>query len=66
MAAQRTESVDTLKGMFPGVDPEVCEAVFDANNGNLEQSIHALLGMSDPNYKSEETIPAQNEVCCIL
>lgn len=52
--------------MFPSVDPEVCEAVFEANQANLEQSINALLSMSDPNYKSEENIPAQTEVCCII
>ncbi|GBC09137.1 hypothetical protein RclHR1_08620013 [Rhizophagus clarus] len=61
MATQNTEALSTLKGMFPDVDPEVCEAVFEANQANLEQSINALLSMSDPNYKSEETIPVQTE-----
>jgi len=61
MEAQRTDALNTLKGMFPDVDPEVCEAVFDANQANLEQSINALLAISDPNYKSEETIPVQTE-----
>lgn len=65
MSTQNTEAIITLKGMFPDVDPEVCEAVFEANQANLEQSINALLSMSDPNYKSEENIPAQTEVCCI-
>ncbi|RIA88124.1 hypothetical protein C1645_256997 [Glomus cerebriforme] len=61
MAAQRSEAINTLKGMFPDVDPEVCEMIFDANQASLEQSINVLLGMSDPNYKSEETIPVQTE-----
>ncbi|PKC13691.1 hypothetical protein RhiirA5_351298, partial [Rhizophagus irregularis] len=61
MSTQNTEAINTLKGMFPSVDPEVCEAVFEANQANLEQSINALLSMSDPNYKSEENIPAQTE-----
>jgi hypothetical protein len=61
MAAQRTEALNTLKGMFPDVDPEVCEAVFDANKANLEQSINTLLGISDPNFKSEEANPVQGE-----
>ncbi len=63
MEAQETEALNNLKGMFPDVDLEVCEAVLTANQGSLEQSINTLLGMSDPNYKSEETIPAQTEVC---
>ena len=63
MADQRESSLSTLKGMFPDVDPEVCEAVFDANQADLEQSINALLGISDPNYKIEENIPVQTEVC---
>jgi len=61
MTDQRTESLNTLKGMFPGVDPEICEAVFDANQADLEQSINALLGISDPNYKIEENVPVQTE-----
>jgi hypothetical protein len=63
MTDQRADSLNTLKGMFPGVDPEVCEAVLDANQADLEQSINALLGISDPNYKSEENIPAHTVVC---
>lgn len=61
MTTQNTEAINTLKGMFPDVDPEVCEAVFEVNQANLEQSINALLSMSDPNYKSEENIPVQTE-----
>ncbi|CAG8447330.1 3181_t:CDS:2 [Funneliformis caledonium] len=61
MAAQRNEALNTLKGMFPSVDPEVCEAVLEANQGSLEQSLNILLGISDPNYESEEMIPVQTE-----
>ncbi|CAI2169477.1 2252_t:CDS:2 [Funneliformis geosporum] len=61
MAAQRIEALNTLKGMFPAVDPEVCEAVLEANQGSLEQSLNILLGISDPNYESEEMIPVQTE-----
>jgi hypothetical protein len=63
MADQRALNLNSLKGMFPDVDPEVCEAVLDANQADLEQSINALLVISDPNYKSEENIPVQTEVC---
>ncbi|CAG8615917.1 2074_t:CDS:2 [Racocetra persica] len=60
-ADQRTEALKTLTSMFPDVDPEICESVLNANNSELESSINSLLGMSDPNYKSEEAIPVQTE-----
>ncbi|KAF0495228.1 CUE domain-containing protein 5 [Gigaspora margarita] len=59
---QRTDDVlNTLTSMFPDVEPEICEAVLNANNGELEASVNSLLGMSDPNFNGEETIPVQTE-----
>ncbi|CAG8710684.1 15286_t:CDS:2 [Acaulospora morrowiae] len=56
---QSTKGLQQLTSMFPGIDAEVCEAVLSANNGDMGASITTLLGMSDPNFKSEEAIPIQ-------
>ncbi|CAG8521219.1 7408_t:CDS:2 [Paraglomus occultum] len=59
MAEERTQNLGVLRSMFPTVDPEVCEAVFDTNGGKLEESINALLSMVDPDYQAEEAVPVQ-------
>ncbi|CAG8504638.1 15732_t:CDS:2 [Acaulospora colombiana] len=61
MSDRNTESLKTLTSMFPGIDVEVCEAVLNANNGEMGASITSLLGMSDPNFKGEELVPIQTE-----
>ncbi|CAG8616319.1 18585_t:CDS:2 [Acaulospora morrowiae] len=58
---QSTKDLEQLTSMFPGIDAEVCEAVLSANNGDMGESITTLLGMSDPNFKSEEAIPIQTD-----
>jgi hypothetical protein len=37
---------DTLAQIFPGVDGEVRDMVLEANDGDLDQSIEALLEIS--------------------
>ncbi|CAG8607795.1 20090_t:CDS:2 [Dentiscutata erythropus] len=62
MTDQRTnDALKTLTLMFPDVDIEICEAVLNEHNGELESSINSLLGMSDPNFSNEEAIPIQTE-----
>lgn len=39
-------SRDTLRQIFPDMDPEIMALVLDANDGDLGKSIEALLEMS--------------------
>ncbi|EAU91064.2 hypothetical protein CC1G_03232 [Coprinopsis cinerea okayama7 len=58
-----TENVTTdpaiaeLKAMFPDYDDIILQSVLESANGNQAAAIEILLGMSDPNYKSEAPPP---------
>jgi len=45
----------TLIEAFPSIDTKVVKAVLVASGGNVEPAFNALLGMSDPNFKPEES-----------
>ncbi|CAG8450586.1 11122_t:CDS:10 [Ambispora leptoticha] len=60
MAEDRAEALATLKAMFPNID--YLEEVLDAHGGALEPALNTLLEISDPNYKSQDSIvPVQTE-----
>lgn len=42
-----------LKDLFPDIDSDIIQAVLAANNGDVDASVNSLLGMSDPNYKTD-------------
>ncbi|CAK3892659.1 CUE domain-containing 5 [Lecanosticta acicola] len=54
--AQQAEN--TLIEAFPSIDTKVVKAVLMASNGKVEPAFNALLGMSDPDFKPEEALPA--------
>ncbi|KJA27831.1 hypothetical protein HYPSUDRAFT_51784 [Hypholoma sublateritium FD-334 SS-4] len=45
--------VISLRGMFPDYDDLILQSVLQSVSGNQERAIDALLGMSDPDYRSE-------------
>ncbi|KAJ1922597.1 hypothetical protein IWQ60_006412 [Tieghemiomyces parasiticus] len=49
-------NIAILKRMFPDVDPEICEAVLQANNGNLNSTISSLLEISSPSHKGQDQV----------
>ncbi|EEB89557.1 hypothetical protein MPER_12327 [Moniliophthora perniciosa FA553] len=51
-----------LKAMFPDFDDAILQSVLASVRGNQDQAIDMLLGMSDPNYKSEPRSPQQQRV----
>lgn len=58
------QRVVALRAMFPDYDDLILQSVLDSVGGNQDQAIDALLGMSDPNYKSErrpEEPPARSQ-----
>lgn len=48
----------TLTEAFPSVDAKVVKAVLVASGGHVEPAFNALLGMTDPSFKAEDTHPA--------
>ncbi|KAJ3146268.1 hypothetical protein HDU86_000484 [Geranomyces michiganensis] len=40
--------MEEIRAIFPETDPEVCQAILDANGGNVEAAINAMLEMSNP------------------
>ena len=48
--AEYRTNMETLRAMFPNVDPEVCEVVFHASDCRLYAAIETLLEISNPNY----------------
>lgn len=48
----------TLIEAFPSIDAKVVKAVLVASGGNVEPAFNALLGMTDPSFKPEDTLPA--------
>ncbi|OAL54557.1 hypothetical protein IQ07DRAFT_272676 [Pyrenochaeta sp. DS3sAY3a] len=53
------QAQNTLIEAFPDIDANVVKAVLVASGGKVEPAFNALLGMSDPNFKGEETPPPQ-------
>ncbi|ESK88407.1 cue domain-containing protein [Moniliophthora roreri MCA 2997] len=51
--------VADLKAIFPDFDDAILQSVLASVGGNQDQAIDTLLGMSDPNYKSESRLPQQ-------
>ncbi|KAL1925536.1 uncharacterized protein VTP21DRAFT_419 [Calcarisporiella thermophila] len=47
--------IESLRSMFPDLEPEILDAVYLANGKNLEVTIIQLLAMSDENYKPDQT-----------
>ncbi|KAJ6594420.1 hypothetical protein B0H19DRAFT_1095430 [Mycena capillaripes] len=46
--------LSVLRGMFPDFDDSLLQSVLDSVQGNTDRAIDALLGMSDPDYMSEQ------------
>ncbi|KAK7043722.1 hypothetical protein VNI00_008334 [Paramarasmius palmivorus] len=42
-----------LKAMFPDFDDAILQSVLESARGNQDQAIDTLLGMSDPDYRSD-------------
>mmetsp|Transcript_32535 Transcript_32535/g.71115 ORF Transcript_32535/g.71115 Transcript_32535/m.71115 type:complete len:297 (+) Transcript_32535:346-1236(+) len=40
------EAMDTLRGMFPQLDPEVVRTVLESHNGHMEQAVESLLAIN--------------------
>ncbi|KAF5321384.1 hypothetical protein D9619_001527 [Psilocybe cf. subviscida] len=64
-AAQEREAVNdpriiALRGMFPDYDDLILQSVLDSAGGNQDRAIDILLGMSDPDYRSEAPAQVQN------
>ncbi|CAA9964762.1 hypothetical protein CFE70_008201 [Pyrenophora teres f. teres 0-1] len=55
----QVQAQNTLIEAFPGIDTNVVKAVLVASGGKVEPAFNALLSMSDPNFKAEETPPPQ-------
>lgn len=45
--------IAALKAIFPDYDDVILQSVLQSVNGNQDRAIDVLLGMSDPNFKSE-------------
>ncbi|EJU04347.1 hypothetical protein DACRYDRAFT_20909 [Dacryopinax primogenitus] len=50
-----------LQAMFPDFDQTVLSSVLNACDGNPDQAIETLLGMSDPSYVPQETAQSRNQ-----
>ncbi|RKP35377.1 hypothetical protein BJ085DRAFT_28153 [Dimargaris cristalligena] len=57
MASPVNPNVSILKRMFPDIEPDICEAVLQANQGNLNTSISTLLEMSNPQSPAAKAAP---------
>ncbi|KAJ7212924.1 hypothetical protein GGX14DRAFT_445647 [Mycena pura] len=53
------DRLGVLRAMFPDFDDSLLQSVLDSVNGNTDHAIDALLGMSDPDYMSEQTAVPQ-------
>ncbi|KAJ6507169.1 hypothetical protein C8R47DRAFT_85905 [Mycena vitilis] len=52
--------LSVLRAMFPDFDDSLLQSVLDSVQGDTDRAIDALLGMSDPDYTSEQP-PAQQQ-----
>ncbi|KAF2492081.1 hypothetical protein BU16DRAFT_467039 [Lophium mytilinum] len=55
----QAQAENTLIEAFPSVDAKVVKAVLVASGGKVEPAFNALLSMSDPDFRAEETPPPQ-------
>ncbi|KAJ3821741.1 hypothetical protein F5880DRAFT_1508314 [Lentinula raphanica] len=55
----RDPKLSTLQGMFPDFDESLLQSVLDSVGGNSDRAIDILLGMSDPEYHSENRAQAE-------
>ncbi|KAF7322004.1 CUE domain-containing protein [Mycena kentingensis (nom. inval.)] len=56
------ERLGVLRGMFPDFDDSLLQSVLESVGGNTDRAIDLLLGMSDPEYKSEAPqVPQQQQ-----
>lgn len=51
------QAENTLIEAFPSIDSKVVKAVLSASGGQVEPAFNALLGMTDPDFKSEDAAP---------
>ncbi|KAF9067715.1 hypothetical protein BDP27DRAFT_1422575 [Rhodocollybia butyracea] len=61
----RDPNLSVLQGMFPDFDETVLQSVLDSVGGNSDRAIDVLLGMSDPEYRSDHRPneqPSQEEL----
>ncbi|KAE9389896.1 hypothetical protein BT96DRAFT_1024856 [Gymnopus androsaceus JB14] len=64
----RDPQLSVLQGMFPDFDESVLQSVLDSVGGNSDRAIDVLLGMNDPEYRSdarpqeEEPVLSQEEL----
>ncbi|KAJ3173958.1 hypothetical protein HDU87_007281 [Geranomyces variabilis] len=49
--------MEEIRAIFPQTDPEVCQAILDANGGNVEAAINAMLEMSNPTTAAATSAP---------
>ncbi|KAF5351747.1 hypothetical protein D9756_007631 [Leucocoprinus leucothites] len=49
----RDPQVAALKAIFPDYDEAILQSVLESVNGSQDRAIDLLLGMSDPNFKSD-------------
>ncbi|KAF5380260.1 hypothetical protein D9757_008238 [Collybiopsis confluens] len=49
----RDPQLSVLQGMFPDFDEPLLQSVLDSVGGNSDRAIDVLLGMNDPDYRSE-------------
>jgi len=52
------QAENTLIEAFPSIDTKVVKAVLAASGGRVEPAFNALLGMSDPDFRPEESAQA--------
>ncbi|KIM45369.1 hypothetical protein M413DRAFT_24588 [Hebeloma cylindrosporum] len=58
--------VVALRGMFPDYDDLILQSVLESAGGNQDLAIDTLLGMSDPDYRSERSQPIRTEQTPVL
>ncbi|KAF4620916.1 hypothetical protein D9613_000306 [Agrocybe pediades] len=55
-------AIAPLRAMFPDYDDLILQSVLQSSGGNQDRAIDTLLGMSDPEYRSEHPQPANDNV----
>ena len=48
---EASQAVEQLRSMFPDLDAEIVQTVFESSGNNFEASLNALLEMGDANAK---------------
>ncbi|KXN90972.1 hypothetical protein AN958_03039 [Leucoagaricus sp. SymC.cos] len=55
----RDPQVASLKVIFPDFDDTILQTILESVDGDQDRAVDVLLGMSDPNFKSEAPPPVQ-------